>query len=130
MIKPGATVMTDGFLAYNLALSRFNHTAKVIHNPKSAASKLPCYITHVDANGVLNQAEVGWEWMGTESGAPLYFAATIRSSDVAHQYVWLINWFTPGSTHHYRIRYYGQGSGEQLWDVYIDYSLVGRIGST
>lgn len=89
-----------------------------------------CYITHVDANGVLNQAEVGWEWMGTESGAPLYFAATIRSSDISHQYVWLINWFNPCSTHHYRIRYYGQGSGEQLWDVYIDYSWVGRIGST
>jgi hypothetical protein len=88
------------------------------------------YITHVNANGVFNQAEVGWLWMGTESGAPLYFAATIRNSDFANQYVWLIDWFTPGSTHHYRIWYVGQGSGEQLWDVSIDYVTRGRIGST
>jgi hypothetical protein len=89
-----------------------------------------CYITHVDAIGTVNQAEVGWLWFGTESGAPLYFAATIRNSDFANQYVWLITWFTPGSTHHYRIWYAGQGSGEQLWDVSIDYGWVGRIGST
>jgi hypothetical protein len=89
-----------------------------------------CYITHVDANGVLNQAEVGWLWLGTESRAPMHFSATIRNSDVTHQYVWLINWFTAGSAHHYRIRYVGQGSGEQLWDIWIDYVWTGRIGST
>jgi hypothetical protein len=42
-----------------------------------------CYITHVDANGVLNQAEVGWLWMGTESAAPMYFSATIRNSGIS-----------------------------------------------
>ena len=60
MIKPGATVMTDGFLAYNLALSGYNHTAKVIHDPESAASKLPwVHILIANAKGTIRGVHHG-----------------------------------------------------------------------
>lgn len=89
-----------------------------------------CYVSHVSSTGVLNQAEVGWLWMGTESNAPMYFAATIKDSAVNEQTVWLIDWFTPGASHHYRTRHVRQGSNEQIWGVYIDYAYVGTIGGT
>ena len=60
MIKPGATVMTDGYLAYNLALSGFNHTATVIHDPKSASSKLPwVHILIANVKGTLRGVHHG-----------------------------------------------------------------------
>jgi hypothetical protein len=44
--------------------------------------------------------------------------------------VYYIDWFTPGTTHHYRIRYYGSGIYGKRWRVWIDYSYVGEWQST
>jgi transposase-like protein len=60
MIKPGSTVMTDGFLAYNLALSGYTHKTKVIHDPKSASSKLPwVHILIANAKGTIRGVHHG-----------------------------------------------------------------------
>ena len=60
MIKEGSTVMTDGFLAYNLALSGYTHKTTVIHDPKSASSKLPwVHIMIANVKGTLRGVHHG-----------------------------------------------------------------------
>lgn len=82
-----------------------------------------CYITRTIGSR-LYQAETGWVWMGTESGAPLHFAAFINNS--GPQYVWYIDWFTPGTKHHYRIRHLESNR----WAIYIDYTWRGVVYNT
>ncbi|MBU1672186.1 MAG: IS1595 family transposase [Actinobacteria bacterium] len=41
MVEPGSTILTDGLLAYTLALTGYEHRVKVISDPKTASKKLP-----------------------------------------------------------------------------------------
>jgi transposase-like protein len=41
MIRPGATVVTDGFPSYEKALIDYTHEARVLHSSKAAGKKLP-----------------------------------------------------------------------------------------
>ena len=60
MIKDGSTVMTDGYFAYNLALSGYTHKTTVIHDPKSASSKLPwVHILIANVKGTLRGVHHG-----------------------------------------------------------------------
>lgn len=75
------------------------------------------YVTHVDSSYNLNLVEGGWLWMGTESGAPMYFMVTIQNNAY---YETLVDWFTPGSTHAYAVEYIGAGGYGQQWRYYVD----------
>ena len=81
-----------------------------------------CYVYRVDGLSMY-YAEAGWIWMGTESGAPLHFMATVNNS--GPQYLWYIDWFTPGTSHHYRIRSVGSGN----WGVWVDYNYKGAANA-
>lgn len=60
MVASGATVMTDGLLSYNMALSGYTHKAKVIHDPKNASSKLPwVHILIANAKGIIRGVHHG-----------------------------------------------------------------------
>lgn len=60
MIEEGSTVITDGFLAYSLALTSFDHRVKVIHDPKTASKKLPwVHILIANVKGALRGVQHG-----------------------------------------------------------------------
>ncbi len=60
MVDPGATVVTDGFLAYTLSLASYEHKVKVTGDTKTAARKLPwVHILIANAKAMISDVHHG-----------------------------------------------------------------------
>lgn len=79
-----------------------------------------CYVDRITSSLGMYYAESGWLWMGTESGAPIHFFATVSNS--GPQYLWYIAFFPGGETHRYGVAHVGSGN----WGCWIDNNYQGQ----